>query len=101
VVQSFFNEFFGRKVNMRLRPGYFPFTEPSFEIDIQDKNGNWLECAGAGMVHPNVLKNAGVDSKKWQGFAFGFGIDRVTMIKHNINDIRLFYSSDLRFLNQF
>ena len=101
VVQNFFNEFFERKVNMRLRPGYFPFTEPSFEIDIQDKKGNWLECAGAGMVHPNVLKNSGVDSKKWQGFAFGFGIDRVAMIKHNINDIRLFYSSDLRFLNQF
>lgn len=101
VIQNFFNQFFEKKVGARLRPGFFPFTEPSFEIDIQDKKGNWLESAGAGMVHPNVLKNSGVDFKKWQGFAFGFGIDRIAMIKFGINDIRLFYSSDLRFLEQF
>ncbi len=101
IIQNFFNQFFGRKVESRLRPGFFPFTEPSFEVDIKDTKGSWLECAGAGMVHPNVLKNSGVDPKKWQGFAFGFGIDRMTMIKYNINDIRLFYSSDLRFLKQF
>ena len=101
IIQVFFNQLFERKVGVRLRPGFFPFTEPSFEIDIQDKKGNWLECAGAGMVHPNVLKNSGVDAKKWQGFAFGFGVDRITMIKYGINDIRLFYNSDLRFLEQF
>ncbi|MDD5551643.1 MAG: phenylalanine--tRNA ligase subunit alpha [Candidatus Pacebacteria bacterium] len=101
VIQNFFNEFFGRKVDVRMRPGFFPFTEPSFEIDIRGENGKWLECAGAGMVHPNVLKNAKLNPKDWQGFAFGFGIDRLSMIKYNIDDIRLFYSSDIRFLNQF
>lgn len=101
IIQTFFNQFFERSVEVRVRPGFFPFTEPSFEIDIQDSKGKWLECAGAGMVHPNVLKNSGVDFKKWRGFAFGFGIDRLCMIKFGINDIRLFYSNDLRFLRQF
>lgn len=101
IIQNFFNEFFGRRVNVRMRPGFFPFTEPSFEIDIKGENGEWLECAGAGMVHPNVLKNAKLNPKDWQGFAFGFGIERLSMIKYNIDDIRLFYSSDIRFLNQF
>jgi len=101
IIQNFFDQLFERKVKVRLRPGFFPFTEPSFEIDIQDKKGNWLECMGAGMVHPKVLENSGVDPQKWQGFAFGFGADRMAMIKFGINDIRLFYSSDLRFLNQF
>jgi phenylalanyl-tRNA synthetase alpha chain len=98
--------------NIRLRPSYFPFTEPSFEVDLRCvhclgkgcsacKGTGWMEVMGAGMVHPNVLKNAGVDPSSWQGFAFGIGLDRLAMIKYKVNDIRLFYESDQRFLNQF
>lgn len=100
IIKIFFRELFEKEINVRLRPGFFPFTEPSFEVDIK-YNNKWLECAGAGMVHPNVLKNSGVNPKEWQGFAFGFGVDRIAMIKYGIDDIRLFYSSDLRFLKQF
>ncbi len=101
IIETFLKDFFGPELKMRLRPGYFPFTEPSFEVDIQRENGKWLEIMGAGMVHPNVFKSAGYLSDKWQGFAFGVGIDRLAMLKYKIDDIRLFYSNDLRFLKQF
>lgn len=100
VIQEFFQRFFGGSAEIRLRPSYFPFVEPGFEVDMKRGDG-WLEMAGAGMVHPNVLKNAGLNPKEWQGFAFGMGLDRLAMMKYKIDDIRLFYSGDLRFLNQF
>lgn len=84
----------------RFRPHYFPFTEPSAEFDVRFR-GEWLELGGCGMVHPKVLENVGYDSEKYTGFAFGFGIERMAMIKFDINDLRLFYDNDLRFLNQF
>jgi phenylalanyl-tRNA synthetase alpha chain len=91
----------------RFRTGFFPFTEPSMELDIrwrgdkETKEGQWLEVAGCGMTHPNVLRNCGIDPDKWQGFAFGFGVERLLMIKHQIPNIRLFYQGDMRFLRQF
>jgi phenylalanyl-tRNA synthetase alpha chain len=112
IIAEFFKRFFEKEIKIRMRPSYFPFTEPSFEIDITclncqgkgcsvcSKNG-WLEIMGAGMVHPAVFKNSGLNPKFWQGFAFGLGMDRLAMIKYKINDIRLFRSGDLRFLNQF
>jgi len=96
---EFFKRFLGGDVEIRLRPSFFPFVEPGFEVDVRH-NGKWMELLGAGMVHPHVLKNCGIDSKKYQGFAFGFGLDRLARIKLNITDIRLFYQGDLR-LNQF
>jgi phenylalanyl-tRNA synthetase alpha chain len=112
IVQEFFQRFFGKPVKIRMRPGYFPFTEPSFEVDMiclncQGKGCSacsqtgWMEMMGAGMVHPNVFKAAGYNPKNWQGWAFGMGVDRLAMMKYKINDIRLFYGGDLRFLQQF
>lgn len=112
VMQEFFSRFFKKGVSIRLRPSYFPFTEPSFEVDISCitcdqkgcsvcKQGGWLELAGAGLVHPNVFKSAGYARGEWQGFAFGMGLDRLAMMKYRIPDIRLFHSGDLRFLKQF
>ena len=101
VIEEFLKRFFGSGVKMRLRPGHFPFTEPSFEVDIKRKDKDWLEIMGAGMVHPNVFKAVGYTPGKWQGFAFGVGLDRLAMLKYQIDDIRLFYSGDLRFLKQF
>jgi phenylalanyl-tRNA synthetase alpha chain len=112
VIEKFFSKFFGKELKARLRPSFFPFTEPSFEVDISCvvcgqkgcstcSNSGWLEIMGAGMVHPIVLKNCGIDSGKWQGFAFGIGLDRLVMMKYGIEDVRLFYSGDLRFLEQF
>jgi len=101
IIEEFFKQFFNSSdIKVRLRPSYFPFVEPGFEVDIKRKDGNWLEIMGAGMVHPNVFKTAGY-IKEWQGFAFGMGIDRLAMIKYQIDDIRLFYKNDLRFLKQF
>lgn len=100
IIEEFFSRFFGKQVKSRLRPDFFPFTEPSFDISIC-KESDWLEVAGAGMVHPNVFKNCGLNPKEWQGWAFGFGLERLTMLKYKIDDIRLFRSGDLRFLNQF
>jgi phenylalanyl-tRNA synthetase alpha chain len=96
----FAKEMFGKKTKVRFRPSYFPFTEPSAEMDISWKNG-WLEILGAGLVDPNVLKNCNIDSKKYSGFAFGMGIERIAMIKYGIDDLRLFSENDKRFLNQF
>ena len=112
VIQEFFSRLFKKKITVRLRPSFFPFVEPGFEVDISCvacagagcaicKKSGWLELAGAGMVHQNVFKAAGYTPGEWQGFAFGFGIDRIAMMKYKIPDIRLFHSGDLRFLKQF
>ena len=101
VLIEFLRKFFERDdLKVRFRPSFFPFTEPSAEIDMSFGDG-WLEMGGAGMVHPNVLRNMNVDSEKYQGFAFGLGPDRLTMLRYGINDLRLFYENDLRFLKQF
>ncbi|MFA6414704.1 MAG: phenylalanine--tRNA ligase subunit alpha [Candidatus Paceibacterota bacterium] len=95
---QFFKEYFGPDIKTRFRPSFFPFTEPSVEVDVWfEKEQKWLELGGAGMVHPKVLENAGVDSKKYQGFAFGPGLERIVMIKYGIPDARLFHSGDIRF----
>ena len=101
VVQSFLKSFFeDENLTIRFRPSYFPFTEPSAEIDMSWNDG-WLEIGGCGMVHPNVLKHVNIDSEIYQGFAFGLGIERLTMLKYGINDLRHFFNHDLRFLEQF
>jgi phenylalanyl-tRNA synthetase alpha chain len=108
----FAKEMFGKDIQIRFRPSYFPFTEPSAEIDISClickgngcnvcKYSGWVEIAGSGMVHPNVLKNCGIDPEEYTGFAFGMGIERVAMLRYQINDLRLFSENDIRFLKQF
>lgn len=100
IITEFFRKFFNRPMEIRLRPSFFPFTEPSLEVDIK-MGDKWLEVMGAGMVHQKVFAAVGYVPKEWQGFAFGFGLERMAMIKYNIPDIRLFYSRDLRFIRQF
>lgn len=100
ILQLFLRQLFGADTRVRFRPHFFPFTEPSVEVDIQWGKG-WLEILGAGNVHPNVFKAVGYDPKKVQGFAFGLGVERIAMLRHGIHDIRLFYENDLRFLEQF
>jgi len=101
VVADFLRNFFERDdLEVRFRPSFFPFTEPSAEIDMSF-GGSWLEIGGCGMVHPNVLRNVSIDSEKFQGFAFGLGPDRLTMLRYGVNDLRLFFENDLRFLKQF
>ncbi len=99
-LEYFVKSFFGNDVKTRFRPSYFPFTEPSAEVDIKWKKG-WLEILGCGMVHPNVLEMSGINSKKYSGFAFGLGPERMAMLKYNIPDLRSFFENDLRFLKQF
>ena len=99
-LEQFFKSYFGPDVKFRLRPSYFPFTEPSIEADVW-YNERWLEVLGGGLVHPKVLEAGGLDPKEWSGFAFGFGLARMVMIKYNIDDVRHLYSGDLRFVNQF
>ena len=112
VLHQFMESLFERPLAMRLRPSYFPFTEPSAEVDISCvlcdgqgcrvcKQTGWLEVAGCGMVHPNVFTACGIDSERYTGFAFGFGIERLAMLRYGVNDLRLFYDNDLRFLAQF
>ena len=112
ILGHFFERFFERPLALRFRPSYFPFTEPSAEADLQCvfcngtgcrvcKQTGWLEVLGCGMVHPNVLRACGVDPAKWQGYAFGMGIDRLTMLRYGVNDLRAFFENDLRFLRQF
>jgi len=112
IIEKFFQLFFKKPVKTRIRPSYFPFTEPSFEIDIQClvcqgkgcsacSQRGWIEMAGAGMVHPKVFAAVKLNPKNWQGFAFGLGLDRLTMMRYKIDDVRLLYSGDLRFLQQF
>jgi len=105
-VEFVFRELMGSKTRIRFRPHYFSYTEPSFEIDFANsltrKMGkDWLEIAGCGMVHPAVLEEVGLDPEEWSGWAFGFGIERIAMLRYGINDIRLFYENDTRFLHQF
>lgn len=99
-IEHFLKKLYGDDVVIRFRPSYFPFVEPGVEVDMLF-NGKWLEMGGAGMVHPNVLRSAGIDPTVWSGFAFGFGVDRLVMRMHNITDIRMLYNGDLRFINQF
>lgn len=100
-LEAFTAAYFGEEFTSRLRPSYFPFTEPSAEFDIRRADGSWLELAGCGMVHPNVLKGVGLDSEKWSGFAFGFGLDRLALMRHGIDDLRELFYNDHRFLGQF
>lgn len=99
---DFIRRFFERDdLQVRFRPSFFPFTEPSAEIDILGENGKWLEVGGCGMVHPNVLKNVNIDPERYTGFAFGIGLDRFAMLRYGVNDLRLFFDNDLNFLRQF
>jgi phenylalanyl-tRNA synthetase alpha chain len=111
-LHHFVERFFERKLGIRFRPSYFPFTEPSAEVDIECvfcsgqgcrvcKNTGWLEIAGCGMVHPNVLRNVNIDPERYTGYAFGMGIERLAMLRYGVNDIRLYFENDLRFLRQF
>jgi phenylalanyl-tRNA synthetase alpha chain len=100
-IEAFTKAFFGPGFTSRLRPSYFPFTEPSGEFDIQRPDGTWLELGGCGMVHPNVLRAGGLDPEQWSGFAFGFGIDRMAVMRHQVADIRDMFTNDLRFIEQF
>ena len=99
-LQNFFAEFFGSETEVRFRPSFFPFTEPSVEVDIRWKD-KWLEVMGAGLVHRDVIAASGLDADEWQGFAFGGGVDRLVMLKYGVGDIRDLYSGDLRVVNQF
>tara|TARA_Y200000002_G_scaffold329971_1_gene294370 strand:- start:58 stop:783 length:726 start_codon:yes stop_codon:yes gene_type:complete len=94
-------DLFGEEVKIRFRPSYFPFTEPSAEVDILNEDGKWLEILGCGIVNPIVLENCGINSEKYSGLAFGLGIERIAMLKFGVNDIRDFYKSNLDFLSQF
>ena len=100
-IQAFTEAFFGPGWSSRLRPSYFPFTEPSAEFDIQRPDGSWIELGGCGVVHPNVLRHGGIDPEEWSGFAFGFGIDRMALMRHGVKDLRDMYADDLRFIKQF
>jgi phenylalanyl-tRNA synthetase alpha chain len=100
-IESFTKAFFGDGFTSRLRPSYFPFTEPSAEFDIRRPDGSWIELGGCGMVHPHVLRAGGLDPNEWSGFAFGFGIDRMAKERHGVNDLRDMYSDDIRFTEQF
>lgn len=102
VYTDFLRRFFERDdISVRFRPSYFPFTEPSAEIDMAFGQGRWLEISGAGQVHPSVLRNMGIDAERYTGFAFGSGLERLTMLRYGIQDLRLFYEGDIRFLRQF
>lgn len=112
VVTGFLRAFFERELAVRFRPSYFPFTEPSAEVDMQCvicggggcrvcKNGGWLEIMGCGMVHPRVLELSGIDAERYTGYAFGMGVERLAMLRYGVNDLRLFFDNDLRFLSQF
>jgi phenylalanyl-tRNA synthetase alpha chain len=100
-IEAFTKAFFGNEFTSRLRPSFFPFTEPSAEFDIRRADGEWIELGGCGMVHPNVLISGGIDPEEFSGFAFGFGIDRMAKERHKVEDIREMYTNDLRFLRQF
>ena len=101
ILHDFINTFFEDEMKVRFRPSYFPFTEPSAEVDLLSKDNQWHEILGCGMVHPKVLTNLGIDNEIFNGYAFGMGVERLAMLKYGINDIRLFYENDLNFLNQF
>ncbi len=100
-IEAFTEAYFGPGFSSRLRPNHFPFTEPSAEFDIQRPDGSWLELGGCGMVHPNVLRAGGIDPEEYSGFAFGFGIDRLALMKFGVDDLRELFTNDVRFLSQF
>lgn len=106
-LEHFFSRFFSGKTEVRFRPSFFPFVEPGVEVDMRllegesKLAGRWIEVMGAGMVHPNVLKNAGIDPEEYSGFAFGIGVDRLGVMKYGVEDVRDYYTGDLRFVNQF
>jgi len=106
-LEFFFSKFLGGETQVRFRPSYFPFVEPGVEVDMKMLSGEgklagkWIEIMGAGMVHPRVLEMADIDPKKYSGFAFGMGIDRLGVMKYGVDDVRNFYTGDLRFVNQF
>lgn len=100
VLTHVFKRLFGPEVEIRFRPSFFPFVEPGVEVDMKWRD-RWLEVVGAGLVHPNVLRSAGIDPTEWKGFAFALGLDRLVMLRYGIDDIRQFYNGDLRFVNQF
>lgn len=104
-LEQFFKEYLGEGSRVRFRPSYFPFVEPGVEVDVwfepAGKEGRWLEVMGAGMVHPTVLQNAGIDPEEYQGFAFGGGVERLIMVKHGVPDVRLFHAGDIRFVHGF
>lgn len=101
ILHDFLNNFFEADLQVRFRPSYFPFTEPSAEVDVMGRNGKWLEVLGCGMVHPNVLRAVNIDPEEYTGFAFGMGVERLTMLRYGVNDLRAFFENDLRFLKQF
>jgi phenylalanyl-tRNA synthetase alpha chain len=112
VLNIFAKQMFGNDVKLRFRPSFFPFTEPSAEVDVSCficgakgcrvcSNSGWLEILGSGMVNPNVFRNVGYDPAEWKGFAFGMGVERIAMLRYGITDIRLFFENDIRFLRQF
>ena len=101
VLYEFVSSFFERDVELRFRPSYFPFTEPSAEVDIRSESGKWLEILGCGMVHPNVLRHVGVDPETFTGYAFGMGVERLAMLRYGVGDLRRFFENDLRFIAQF
>jgi phenylalanyl-tRNA synthetase alpha chain len=101
LIHQILHNLFGKDVEIRFRPSYFPFTEPSAEVDILSENGKWLEILGCGIVNPIVLKNCNIDPEKYSGLAFGLGVERIAMLKYGVNDIREFYKSNLDFLGQF
>ena len=102
ILEAFFKAFFEvDELPTRFRATFFPFTEPSAEVDVMGKNGKWLEVLGCGMVHPNVLRSVGIDPEVYSGFAFGMGVERLTMLRYGVTDLRSFFENDLRFLKQF
>ena len=100
MLYEFVSSFFEREVDLRFRPSYFPFTEPSAEVDVLSESGKWLEILGCGMVHPNVLTNVDVDPAEFRGYAFGMGVERLAMLRYGVDDLRMFFENDLRFLRQ-
>lgn len=101
VLHQFVERFFERKAELRFRPSYFPFTEPSAEVDVLSESGQWLEILGCGMVHPNVLANVGLDAEEFTGYAFGMGAERLAMLRYGVDDLRQFFENDMQFLRQF
>ncbi|OUS30004.1 phenylalanine--tRNA ligase subunit alpha [Thalassotalea sp. 42_200_T64] len=101
ILHDFLHNFFEEDLEIRFRPSYFPFTEPSAEVDVMGKNGKWLEVLGCGMVHPNVLRSVGIDPEVYTGFAFGMGVERLSMLRYGVTDLRSFFENDLRLLKQF
>ncbi len=101
VLHEFVEVFFERPATLRFRPSYFPFTEPSAEVDVLSDAGRWLEILGCGMVHPNVLRNVDIDPEEYTGYAFGMGVERLAMLRYGVDDLRLFFDNDLQFLRQF